>query len=185
MEKIQKPEKRKDRLERATLEGFSPITQSNADQVPGAAMDQLVSIGVLEGYSQEDDTDKTEVMMRSDTDGITLVLGTVIDKQSGEFTGVLVQTEEDEAIGRTSFARTGLGSGFAAYVTSTNTWKHKREGLGEERMRLINAYTKEKFGLPLSSISRSDSAQGLWDKLLAEGLADRKRVGDSVVYTML
>lgn len=67
------------------------------------------------------------------------------------------------------------------YVVSTGTdytdFEHR--GLGERRILAINEYCLEHYGLPLSSgLSRSDSFNRLWKKMIKEGLAKETTLPD-------
>lgn len=184
--KIDKRPKRLERLERATLDGFSPLSDA---QIAGLGIDvrnELIEIGVIEVFPVENKEFHTEVLGRSDADGIELCIATLWNEHDGTIAGVLTQAENDTMIGRTTFTDGLIDGKRIAHVGRADTYLHAREGFGEERLRIIHEYTKKKFSLPLSSINREPPAQALWDSLLARGLATREDDGSGmVIYTMV
>lgn len=184
-EKIPTPGKKREQREHVTLEGFRSISQEEAQHLTADVVIELDRVGVLDMYRINEEHE-SDVMVRKDPDGIDIVLGAVRNIKDEHISGVLVQSEGEQVVGRTTFTSDGNNEQSLVYVGNTNTWLHKKEGMGEQRLRLINEYTKEKFGKPLSSISRTESAQVLWDSLLERGLAERTSHGDKrVIYSLL
>lgn len=72
------------------------------------------------------------------------------------------------------------------FVGFTETRRpHRRTGLAERRVRVMNALARQKYGLPINSDTCiSDDARKLWEKLVSEGMARKYKEGahDRYVY---
>jgi hypothetical protein len=63
---------------------------------------------------------------------------------------------------------------------------HRREGLGERRLRAMNALAQQKYGKPIHSDTViSEEARKLWEKLVTEGRATMYKEGkhDRFIYS--
>ena len=182
------PVKRLERQSLARLEGFAELNADEIRKLPPAALEGLDRFGIISVIDTNVHDDfKTQVLTRIDPDGVQQVLASVLFDKGQKISGAILQLTEGELIGRTTFTNHAFGDRTVLYVGSTNTWAKQREGLGEERLRIINEYTKMKFGMPLcSSADPSDSATALWESLLRRGLAEKRSLEDgTMIYSML
>jgi hypothetical protein len=70
------------------------------------------------------------------------------------------------------------------FVGYTKTMEgHRRQGLAERRLRLMNAVAREKYGLPIHSDTViAEGAKAMWEKLVKEGRARKYKEGEHDRY---
>jgi hypothetical protein len=152
---------------------------------------EMVDMGVLPGPVYDYKKEKehvTEFLSRTDPDDLQLVLGSIFYKEDGAFSGAIVQVSNKRLVGCTQFMQVLDEGEIVAMIGRTDTWGEKREGLGEQRLRVINEYTKSRYATRLISLfRRSDEAEGLWKTLVGRGIAKVKRTTQNgvAVYSML
>ncbi len=168
------------------------MTNEEVDNLPAALKKELKLLGITADKPTEATGEKTsEFLKRTHTDGIDVVVTSVRYSGSGDFEGAVIQIENSKVVGETRFGSTTIGGETISQVLNTDTYDHAREGLGEERLRIVNEYSKAKFGMSITSmgvtgVTRSHNAEGLWRKLMAAGLAEERTLKSGTkIYSML
>lgn len=141
---------------------------------------------LLSSGTEGRDIDREVVQVKNPNDSMTY-LYVEKDRANGACFGDAVDELRGSIVGHTSFTNTDDSERKIYSVAFSGTEAEFRgEGFGERRLRIINEYCKEKYGTSLcSDAERQPSAEGLWQKLVANGAAVERSTEGGTRYCFL